>query len=108
MSTTVEITVSDDGKVTVGIADQPTSADQQPAPDIRAALQMAMHILQQGASNTGQSGGDSPDTSAPSGQSDAPGAPPGGVAGASDSSGAVATDPKAIWDQLQQQGQPTH
>jgi hypothetical protein len=107
MSTTVEITLGDDGKITVGIADQPSSTQQQPAGNVAEALAMAKHILS--APPAANSPGGVPDSGAsPGGTSDAPGSPPGGVAGASDSSGAVASDPKAIWDQLAQAGQPTH
>lgn len=48
MATTVEITLADDGTISVGLADEPASdSDQmQQAPSIDAALKMAAHLLQ--------------------------------------------------------------
>jgi hypothetical protein len=49
MATTVEITLSDDGKVLVGITDTPSDPSaMQPAGSIQEALAMARHILQPG------------------------------------------------------------
>lgn len=112
MSTTIEITLSDDGKITVGMSDQPTSTEQQPVADIKQALAMANHLLtqasQQGNAQPAPAEG-SPGDVGPNGQSEAPGAPPGGVSGMSDNSGAVSTsDPSAIWKELAAKGQPTH
>lgn len=119
---TIEITLSDDGKITVGIADQPSSTDQQPVDNIQQALVMAKHLLTQASTQSGSApdGSASPDGGAasdpsgsgdmqPSGQSEAPGAPPGGVNGPSDNNGAVSSsDPTAIWNELAAKGQPAH
>lgn len=111
MSTTIEITLSDDGKITVGMSDQPTSTEQQPVADIKQALAMANHLLTQASAAPGNDNeqGEAQAGMSESGQSEAPGAPPGGVSGMSDNSGAVSTsDPSAIWKELAAKGQPTH
>lgn len=97
MATTVEITLGDDGTLTVGIADQPsTDLDaQQPAANIQQALKMAGHLLQSPPPAAAGAGAPTdPNAGAPGGSATA-GPPP--SAGAGDGSGQSATD---MWNQM--------
>jgi len=119
MATTVEITLSDDGKVLVGITDTPSDpSSMQPAGSVADALAMARHILQPSDKGGPQ----------------VPGSSAGGTATGVDQSGAMSdgstvqdagtasgdgppassadskspTDARAIWDELAQQAIPRH
>lgn len=126
MATTVEITLGDDGKLTVGIADQPSADvdDAQQVANVAQALAMAKHLLenppQDGDSDDASgAGGDS----AAGGAGDAAAAPDAAAGGApttdngaqADTSGAggaggAAGQPSAadIWQQLASQQGPAH
>lgn len=111
MSTTVEITLTDDGKFLVGLDDddsQPgddsaSDTDMQPAANIHEAMKMAMHLLQN--PTPAGAGGAMPPTA---GQ----GAQPGDAsATASDPNAAPSgpgdsSDAKAMWDQMAQGNTP--
>jgi hypothetical protein len=119
MATTVEITLSDDGKVLVGITDTPSDPSaMQPAGSIQEALAMARHILQPGkvagpqvpgssngemATGLDRSGAMSDGTTV---QSD--GTASGGDDPRSSGDSASATDPRALWDELANQAIPRH
>lgn len=119
MATTVEITLSDDGKVMVGITDAPSDpSSMQPAGSLADALAMARHILQPGKAGgpqvPGTSAGDTATGLDQSGamsdgttvQSDGTASGGGDPASSADSS--KPTDPRAIWDELAQQAIPRH
>jgi hypothetical protein len=115
MSTTVEITLGDDGKLTVGIVDQPSAEqdNQTQAADVAQALTIAKHLLENPPDDQDGDGNDTAaDGSTPAGQgapadsgsgavADASAAQPSGDAGASGPSA------QAVWDDLAQQG-PAH
>lgn len=122
MSVCVEITMTDDGKFTVGICDEPSSDadDTQPAATMAQALAMAKHLLmnppQDGDADDGASGGDAsaspaaPDASGagdPSAAPDASAAPAAGGAGGAGGDGSAQPSAQDMWNQLSQQG-PAH
>lgn len=120
MATTVEITLGDDGKLTVGIAEEPSADldDSQQVASVDQALAMAKHLLANPPADTDEAsetgGADADDAGAASGAAmpaaggDAGAAQPaaGGDAGAAQP--AAGGDAQAMWDQLAQQQGPAH
>lgn len=132
MSVTVEITLDDSGKLTVGIDDDPTADPEstQPADSINQALAMAKHLLENppaegsGDADDGDglnmnAGGNGPGGSPmpPSGSNATGGAGdasaalsagggPGSAGGAGGGGGGG--DAKAMWDELAAQQGPAH
>lgn len=123
MATTVEITLGDDGKLTVGIAEEPSADldDSQQVASVDQALAMAKHLLANPPADTDEASeaGGPDDDSAP--DADAAGAAQpaampaaGGDAGAAqpaaggDAGAGGGGDAQAMWDQLAQQQGPAH
>jgi hypothetical protein len=121
MATTVEITLGDDGKLTVGIAEEPSADldDSQQVANVEQALAMAKHLLANPPADTDEASeqGGADDDSAP--DADAAGAAQpaaGGDAGAAQpaaggdagAGGGGGGDAQAMWDQLAQQQGPAH
>lgn len=127
MATTVEITLGDDGKLTVGIAEEPSADldDSQQVADIGQALAMAKHLLMNPPADTDEASeqGGADDDSAPDAddasqqgapadpgqQQAAPTSPADAGGGAGPAGAAPGGDAKALWDALaSQQHQPAH
>jgi len=133
VSTTVEITLGDDGKISVGLTDAPSSVpeDMQPASSLADALQMARHILsnpqaaQQEEASEPPDGDDDTSLSGsaaatagsggtPNGKGGGTGPDQSGPAVADDTQGPGAAtgnngqDAKAIWDALANMNLPQH
>lgn len=92
MSTTVEITLADDGSISVGLADGPSSDpdDMQPAKSIGDALAMARHILSN--PQQAQAADDQEDAAEGDGDVDTSGADGTGGGTGPDASGSVVQD----------------
>lgn len=98
MSTTVDITLGDDGKLYVGLEESGEAAEDtsnmQPAASLDEALKMAGHLLQTSGGAGGTQPGGQP-SGAPADQSGA-----GDQSQAPADAGASQPDAKAMWDEM--------